>query len=263
MIKIRGLVFRRQYKRPTIETLSGSIVSHWALCTEADRLKRIISEEAKNPEKAEIARKIKEKKTRVFEHGQTRIFVRNVSQEELDAIKRANAVGVKTEIPFSFELLNLNKNILAPMAFFDLGIDISRYFKELSNFERQKLLRNIARAIGKMHCTSVEHGNITLKNIFLDEKGGIVFGDFSLARIKDVDFSSAESIFSCFMRDYWSIIMRSKIRVYSQDFWDSIFVTLTTDYPIELKTREELNKKIKDALDYFWRTNDIHIDLII
>lgn len=189
---------------------------------------------------------------KVFHDGEF-YFIKNVTQAELDILKKLNDCGILTEEPFSYELTTLKKpeDRFAPMAFFWAGINLMHKLKDVEQSMKADIYSYLAEMIGQIHSLGIEHGNLTFKNIhWRDQK--LVFGDFALADMKCVDWLSAENIMDSFIRDYSSIMYRAKIRYDDKEFWIKFFEQIIRRYPISEQVRQELITLIKKELELYF-----------
>jgi len=98
---------------------------------------------------------------------------RTVHESQL--LHHAKKAGVLTPTIFMVDLTD--SNII--MEFVE-GKQVKQILDNLSSEERQSLSRHIGELIGRLHCNSIIHGDLTTSNMILTPRGKVVFVDFGL-----------------------------------------------------------------------------------
>ncbi|MCK4476959.1 Kae1-associated serine/threonine protein kinase [Candidatus Bathyarchaeota archaeon] len=98
---------------------------------------------------------------------------RTVHESQL--LHYAKKAGVLTPTIFMVDLAD--SNII--MEFVE-GKQVKQILDDLSSKERQSLSRHIGELIGRLHCNSIIHGDLTTSNMILTPCGKVVFVDFGL-----------------------------------------------------------------------------------
>ena len=98
---------------------------------------------------------------------------RTVHESQL--LHHAKKAGVLTPTIFMVDLAD--SNII--MEFVE-GKQVKQILDNLSSEERQSLSRHIGELIGRLHCNSIIHGDLTTSNMILTPHGKVVFVDFGL-----------------------------------------------------------------------------------
>ena len=98
---------------------------------------------------------------------------RTVHESQL--LHYAKKAGVLTPTIFMVDLAD--SNII--MEFVE-GKQVKQILDNLSSEERQSLSRHIGELIGRLHCNSIIHGDLTTSNMILTPRGKVVFVDFGL-----------------------------------------------------------------------------------
>lgn len=98
---------------------------------------------------------------------------RTVHESQL--LHHAKKAGVLTPTIFMVDLAD--SNII--MEFVE-GKQVKQILDNLSSEERQSLSRHIGELIGRLHCNSIIHGDLTTSNMILTPRGKVVFVDFGL-----------------------------------------------------------------------------------
>jgi|GEM_PF-2434975 hypothetical protein len=256
-----GPVCRRKYEKPCVKRPYAELVSRWLKPEKRFWIDEVM-EESDDPELIAIAKKLLAKKTTRVDSGKTIVYVRWVSQEELDIIKFVSENGVRTEIPFTFKLVTLGKSdcILAPMGFLNAGETLAMRFKkireELAPEEARENMREIfassAEMIGRIESMRIYHRHPHFENIYWDA-GHLRMGDFSLVRRIDVDFRSADEIIDRFTEwDYYHMMRNARKILDDLELWHDFFGRLIRQYPISGRILEELDHKMKKQLNEYW-----------
>ncbi|MCW3984991.1 MAG: Kae1-associated kinase Bud32 [Candidatus Bathyarchaeota archaeon] len=94
---------------------------------------------------------------------------------ESQLLHHAKKAGVLTPTIFMVDLAD--SNII--MEFVE-GKQVKQILDNLSSEERQSLSRHIGELIGRLHCNSIIHGDLTTSNMILTPRGKVVFVDFGL-----------------------------------------------------------------------------------
>jgi len=244
---------KKPYSKPRVTTLQGEDVSHWI--TDLKLRERGYEKLLSDP--PEIVRRrlaLLEKRTKEYLGRNVRIFVKFVTQQELDIIAKLMAAGIPTEVPFDFKLVTANGRERGPMAFLDAGITLKKHIDDIVDRSGNKswmfreevmaeVLISLSDIIGKMHAQGVEHGHATLSNALI-HNGKICVTDFSMAEQKHVNWNSAESIYNSFLRDYATIIFRPRRNFYLSE---SLFNLIISHYPTSKEIKREVLSKIMHA----------------
>ncbi|MEM2102813.1 MAG: Kae1-associated kinase Bud32 [Candidatus Bathyarchaeia archaeon] len=138
---------------------------------------------------------------------------------EPQLIHRAKEAGVPTPTILMIDV----KNSTIIMEFVE-GKQVKQVFNHFKKEERLRLCRYIGELIGRLHCKSIIHGDLTTSNMILTPHGKVFFVDFGLGEyskeleIRGVDlhlmkralqsthFGYAEESFNAVMEGYASVI---------------------------------------------------------
>lgn len=240
---------KKPYVAPKCVELKGEDVSIW----QRDQLRMAQALDRMEIDPPEMVRRIRallEKRTKKYLGQNVTIFVKNVTQEELDIIARLRKAGILTEMPFDFKLKTANDRERGPMGFLNAGKSFAEaVITEKNNTKLKAMFMSVADIIGKMHALGIEHGHVTTGNVHL-HKGRLCLTDFSMAEQKVVDWNSMQSIYNAFVRDYATRILRSKGGA-NMAFCKEFFRRIISYYPAPETVKQKLIKKLnRNLLNY-------------
>lgn len=163
---------KEPYKRPEIKTYDGRIVG------------------------------ARETRTRgfVLEDGRKMYSRENISQEELNILRKALQAGISVEIPFMFE----PKGEKRIMGYIGGGKKLGEILLigKITPAQKFSYIEQISQIMSGLHNLNIEHWHPLVRNFVVDKFGKVRLIDFKYAKEKQIDWNDAESIWNAFRSDY-------------------------------------------------------------
>ncbi|MDD4983384.1 MAG: lipopolysaccharide kinase InaA family protein [Candidatus ainarchaeum sp.] len=245
---------KKQYVAPKCIELRGKDVSIWQTKERRDMVQWKLETDPPDIARRRLALLAKGTKKCLGQKNVT-IFVKNVTQKELDIIDKLRKAGIFTEMPFDFKLKTAGGRERGPMGFLNAGESFAKATIRANNAKLRAMFMPVADIIGQMHALGVEHGHVTTSNVHI-HNGRLCLVDFSIAEQHLVDWNSVGSIYNAFVRDYTTRITRSKSQYANMTFCKEFFRRMISHYPTSEQIKSELINKLNNDLENY-RSRDL------